>query len=61
LDHEAGEAFEGTWYPDSWRDLDENAFRCMDVDLQLASLVDGGVEEREKTLKQRLVDDEAVD
>ena len=44
LDHEAGEAFEGTWYPDGGRDLDENAFRGVDVDLQLASLVDGRVE-----------------
>ena len=44
LDHEAGEAFEGTRYPDGGRDLDENSFRGVDVDLQFASLVDGRVE-----------------
>jgi hypothetical protein len=33
LDHETGEAFEGSGNAHSRADLDENAFGCVDVDL----------------------------
>jgi len=40
LDHETGEAFEGTWDADGGVDLDEDAFGGVDVDLEFAGLVD---------------------
>jgi hypothetical protein len=50
LDHETGEALEGSRYADGRADLDENAFGGVDVDLELAGFVDGGVEKSEETL-----------
>lgn len=50
LDHETSEALEGTWYADRGRNLNEDALGCVDVDLKLASLVDGRVEECEQAL-----------
>ena len=51
LHHQASESFEGSWYSNSWTDFDEDAFCCMYEDLELSSLVDGGVEEREEALR----------
>ena len=50
LNHETGEALEGTRYPDGGRDLDEYAFGCVDVDLQLASLVDRRIQQGQEAL-----------
>jgi chitinase len=50
LDHQTSEAFESTGDADSWVDFDEYAFGGVDVDLELAGLVDGRVEESEKAL-----------
>lgn len=47
LDHETGEALEGTWDADGGVDFDEDAFGGVDVDLEFAGLVDGRVEESE--------------
>jgi len=52
LDHETSEAFEGTWNSDSRANFDEDAFGGVDVDLQLAGLVDRRVEEGKETLKR---------
>lgn len=52
LDHETGEAFEGSGYADGGADFDENTFGCVDVDLELAGFVDWGVEKGEETLSQ---------
>ena len=51
LNHEAGEALECARDANSRRDFDEHAFGGVDIDLELASLVDGRVKEREKTLR----------
>jgi hypothetical protein len=50
LHHEAGEAFECTGYANGRIYLDENAFSGVDIDLKFAGLIDGRVEEGEKTL-----------
>ena len=50
LYHETGETFECAGDADGWVDFDENAFGGVDVDLELASLVDRGVEKGEETL-----------
>lgn len=50
LDHETSEALEGTRDSDGGRNLDEDALGGVDVDLQLASLVDGRVEQSQETL-----------
>jgi hypothetical protein len=50
LDHETGEAFEGTGDANAWVYLDEDALGGVDVDLEFAHLVNGGVEEGEKAL-----------
>jgi hypothetical protein len=47
LDHETSESLEGTWYPDSGAHLDENSFGGVDINLELACLVDWGIEEGE--------------
>lgn len=44
LDHETGEALEGTWNADGGGDFDEDVFGRVDVDLKLAGFVDGRVE-----------------
>lgn len=50
LDHEAGEALEGARDADRGRDFDEDALGGVDVDLEFAGFVDGGVEEGEEAL-----------
>lgn len=45
LDHQAGEALEGARDANGRRDLDQHALGGGYVDLQSASLVDGGVEQ----------------
>lgn len=54
LNHETGESFESTWNTDGWRDLNQDTLCCMDVDLELASLVDRRVEKCKKTLTKGL-------
>lgn len=44
LYHQTGKAFEGSRYPDGRTDFDENTLGRVNVDLQLPSFVDGGVE-----------------
>jgi hypothetical protein len=50
LNHQTGEPFEGTRNADRWVHLDQDAFRSVDVDLQLASFIDRRVEKSEKAL-----------
>lgn len=50
LHHQTGKALEGSGDADGGRDLDQDALGGVDVDLQLASLVDGRVEQGEKAL-----------
>lgn len=50
LDHQTGEALEGTWDADSGRDLDQYTFGSVNVDLKLAGLVKGRVKQRKETL-----------
>jgi len=45
LDHEASETLEGAGNADGGGDFDEDVFGGVDVDLELAGFVDGGVEE----------------
>lgn len=52
LDHETGESLEGTWDTDGGADFDEDSFGGVDVDLQLASLVDWRVKKRKEALGQ---------
>lgn len=47
LDHETCETLERTRDAHGWGNLDENAFGGVDVDLKLASLVDGRVQKGE--------------
>lgn len=55
LDHQTGEALEGTRDADRGRDLDQDALGGRDEDLEFTGLVDGRVEEG----KQALVGKEA--
>jgi hypothetical protein len=50
LDHETGEAFEGSRDADGGGDFYEDAFGGVDVDLEFAGFVYGGVEEGEEAL-----------
>jgi hypothetical protein len=50
LDHQTGEALEGTRDAHGRRDLDEDALCGVDVDLQSAGLVDGRVEQGQEAL-----------
>lgn len=50
LDHQTGEALEGTGNADGGRDLNQDALGRVDVDLQFASLVDGRVKQGKETL-----------
>lgn len=45
LDHETREALKGSRNSDRGRNLDQDAFGGVDVDLKLACLVDGRIEE----------------
>lgn len=53
LDHETGEALEGTGDTDRRRDLDQDSLGGLDVNLQPSGLVDGRVEKREETLEDK--------
>lgn len=44
LDHEACKSFKCSRYADRRRYLNENTFGSMDVDLQPAGFVDGGIQ-----------------
>lgn len=50
LHHQSSESLEGTGYSNTWADLDEDSLRGVDVYLKFSSLVDGRVEESQKTL-----------
>lgn len=50
LDHQAGEALEGSWNAHCRTDLDQDALDCLDIDLELSGLVDGGIEQGEEAL-----------
>src|SRR3569833_432162 len=52
LHHQAGEALESARDADRGRHLNELALGCLDIDLQLARLVDGRVQQREQTLSR---------
>jgi hypothetical protein len=48
--HQTRESLERSWDSDSRVDFDENAFCCLDVNLQSASFVQRRVEERQEAL-----------
>ena len=50
LNHETGESLECSRNPDGRADFDQDASRGVDVDLKLAGLVDGGVEQCKQAL-----------
>lgn len=50
LHHEAAESLECAWYPNVRVHLNEYTFRCVDVDLEQASLVEWRVEEGQQAL-----------
>lgn len=50
LNHETSEALEGTRDSDGRRNFDKDTVGGVDVDLQLAGLVDGRVEQSQETL-----------
>jgi hypothetical protein len=52
LHHETGESLERSGNSDRRGDLDEDALGGVDVDLELSSLVDGGVKERQEALQR---------
>lgn len=51
LDHQTGEALEGTRDADGRADFDQDTLCCMNVDLKLAGLVERRVEEGEEALR----------
>jgi hypothetical protein len=51
LDHETGESLECSWDADGWADLNKNTLGSVDVDLELAGLVDRRIEEGKETLR----------
>lgn len=53
LHHQTSESLKGTWDSDSRRDLDQDAFGCVDIDLQSASFVDGRIQKGKKALRQQ--------
>lgn len=53
LDHETSKALESAGYTDSRRDLDQDPFGGLDIDLQPSGLVDGRVEKREEALENK--------
>jgi hypothetical protein len=50
LNHEASEAFEGTWYADGRADFNEDSFGGMNINLKLPGFVDWRVEKSEQAL-----------
>ena len=50
LDHQSSKSLERSGYPDCWADFDQNALGGMNVNLKLAGLVNGGVEQSKQTL-----------
>ena len=53
LTHESTETLERSWNSDGRVDFDEDASGGVNVDLQLAGLVEGRVEEGEEALRWR--------
>ena len=53
LYHQTCEPLERSWDADRWRHLDQHPLRRLDVNLQLAGLVDGRVQQGEQTLTKR--------
>jgi hypothetical protein len=51
LNHQTGEALEGTRDADGRADFDQDTLCCVNVDLEFAGLVERRVEEGEKTLR----------
>jgi hypothetical protein len=51
LDHQTGEALEGTGDADGGADFDQDTLCCVNVDLEFAGLVERRVEEGEETLR----------
>ena len=54
LYHQPSESFEGSWDPHSRADLNEDAFGRVYVNLQLPSLIDGGIKQCEEALERKL-------
>jgi len=50
LDHQTAESFECPWYSDVRIDFDQNAFCCVNVDLEKTSFVKRRIKECKKTL-----------
>ena len=50
LDHETGKSLECSGNADCWANFDQHALCGVYIDLQLASLIDGGVEESKQAL-----------
>jgi hypothetical protein len=50
LDHQTSKSLECSRDADGWADFDQNAFSGVDVDLELAGLVDGRVQECKQAL-----------
>ena len=50
LDHQASKTLERSWDADCRAHFDQNTFGSVDVDLQLAGLVDGRIEEGQQAL-----------
>lgn len=50
MDHETGESLECSWDADGWADLNKDTLGSVDVDLELAGLVDRRIEEGKETL-----------
>ena len=51
LDHQTGEALEGTGNADGRADFDQDTLCCVNVNLKFAGLVERRVEEGEQTLR----------
>lgn len=51
LDHQTSKTLESARNADGWRNLDENALCRLNVDLELASLVDGRIKKCEEALR----------
>ena len=52
LDHQTGKSLEGARNTDRWADFDENALGSVDINLQLSSFIDRGIEKRQQTLAE---------
>jgi hypothetical protein len=50
LNHETSKSLECTWNANGWADFDEDPLSSVDIDLELASLIDGRIKEGKKAL-----------